>query len=774
MAKKPSLIRKSVWLILVVLLVAGCAGAVAAAETDTSAPAETLIETTDQAPPDDNTSQLSETTEATPPVTPTEAESDSTFQGDTRISVTVIPTGESFSSAETMMIYVGAIEAGDIPAPVSGEEITVTVERPDGTTDTLSSVTDDTGSAQVSYDLSTSNRGEGTYAVSATSPSTESEATVRPSVGTGITLGQRNRGSVLTGTETTVNFLIRDGTASVSGEPVDISVENPDGSVIDTRQVTSDADGFVEIPITPQQEGEYSIIAELQDTGARTTQDITARDVLFRSDFDLTQAVANEQSYYGGFLKDADGLVANEPVTVEIVNPDTDQVITEQTVTTDSSGMLSVAYNPGAADDLRATVTTSSGQTAVESDFINVERPQSTAGGAEITTEFTEFNVAPGEEARLQITATNAGEPLPDKEITVFPRLDFNGPPVEPQTVTTDTNGEANVTITAPPEAESGELDGAVYMRHNGEVIRDTIFTRIERYEVDFNVEDVAPGEETTLSVEATDRVTGDAASGINLQYNALSSSASGDSYATGALETGQSGADSESVTVPQDIEPDRAINYIGRYASTGLYRVNMYDFPGSLTVSTGETNDFGRSVAAPGDEVTLEFTTPGGGTAQGIAFARFEHRDDDSVDGSVIVPISSGEQTTLTVPDYAANDTFVAINVWSAESADQFYVAEQFIRVNAASNTGTDGGDGGDAGTGEIDVTGNGNPATDINGDGTLEDINGDGEFNIVDVNALFQNRNSNVVTENPEQFDFNGDGQFDIVDVSALFARL
>jgi hypothetical protein len=64
--------------------------------------------------------------------------------------------------------------------------------------------------------------------------------------------------------------------------------------------------------------------------------------------------------------------------------------------------------------------------------------------------------------------------------------------------------------------------------------------------------------------------------------------------------------------------------------------------------------------------------------------------------------------------------------------------------------------------------------PATDTTGDGNLDDVNGDGNFNIVDVNALFQNRNSAIVTENPRRFDFNGDGEFNIVDVSALFNRL
>lgn len=65
-------------------------------------------------------------------------------------------------------------------------------------------------------------------------------------------------------------------------------------------------------------------------------------------------------------------------------------------------------------------------------------------------------------------------------------------------------------------------------------------------------------------------------------------------------------------------------------------------------------------------------------------------------------------------------------------------------------------------------------NPPTDPDGDGKFEDVNGDSEFNIVDVQALFANRDDSTVQNNPEKFDFNGDGTFDVVDVQALFNEL
>ena len=64
--------------------------------------------------------------------------------------------------------------------------------------------------------------------------------------------------------------------------------------------------------------------------------------------------------------------------------------------------------------------------------------------------------------------------------------------------------------------------------------------------------------------------------------------------------------------------------------------------------------------------------------------------------------------------------------------------------------------------------------PVRDLDNDGTFEDINGDGTFNIVDVNALFQNRDSQAVTDNGHLFDANGDGSFDLADISLLFERV
>ena len=62
-------------------------------------------------------------------------------------------------------------------------------------------------------------------------------------------------------------------------------------------------------------------------------------------------------------------------------------------------------------------------------------------------------------------------------------------------------------------------------------------------------------------------------------------------------------------------------------------------------------------------------------------------------------------------------------------------------------------------------------NPPTDTDGDGLYEDVNGNGDFNIVDVQAFFQNYQSDSVQDHPAAFDFNDNGEVNVVDVQALF---
>ena len=74
------------------------------------------------------------------------------------------------------------------------------------------------------------------------------------------------------------------------------------------------------------------------------------------------------------------------------------------------------------------------------------------------------------------------------------------------------------------------------------------------------------------------------------------------------------------------------------------------------------------------------------------------------------------------------------------------------------------------------VDVNGDGNPATDTDGDGLLNDVDGDGSFTIFDVQTFFTRFTAGPVQNNPALFNFDEQEPpaVTIFDVQALFAGL
>ncbi|EMA57015.1 UDP-sugar hydrolase / 5'-nucleotidase [Halorubrum kocurii JCM 14978] len=71
-------------------------------------------------------------------------------------------------------------------------------------------------------------------------------------------------------------------------------------------------------------------------------------------------------------------------------------------------------------------------------------------------------------------------------------------------------------------------------------------------------------------------------------------------------------------------------------------------------------------------------------------------------------------------------------------------------------------------------DVTGNGDAATDPDGDGIYEDVNGDGSVTVTDVQALFAAVSEGSIQSDETAFDYNGDGAVTVTDVQALFSQI
>lgn len=118
---------------------------------------------------------------------------------------------------------------------------------------------------------------------------------------------------------------------------------------------------------------------------------------------------------------------------------------------------------------------------------------------------------------------------------------------------------------------------------------------------------------------------------------------------------------------------------------------------------------------------------------------------------------------TTVTITGADAGTVSInpVINDVGDESGNPYTIAE----TSGATLT-VEGGPG--------DVTGDGNAAQDIDGDGLYEDVNGDGKAGASDVQAFFAAQDSEAIQSNPAAFDFNGDGTVSISDIQALFSQL
>jgi len=111
------------------------------------------------------------------------------------------------------------------------------------------------------------------------------------------------------------------------------------------------------------------------------------------------------------------------------------------------------------------------------------------------------------------------------------------------------------------------------------------------------------------------------------------------------------------------------------------------------------------------------------------------------------------GEHTAHIVPVAGLSQDYQPGNTISAETASNI-----FDQDSAAVG---------------VDVNGNGNSSTDTTGDNRLNDVDGNSEFDVFDVQALFDFLGTPTVQQNPDLFGFAGidNDRVSIFDVQALF---
>jgi surface glycoprotein (TIGR04207 family) len=682
----------------------------------TSEPTRDLAADTDSEPSENDTERtlgFSATSGGSDEGSFSTTDSGESYTGDTRVSVTAIPTGASFEANGTMEIFVGAFNDTEPRSAVADEPLNVTVETPDGSAEEFTVTTSEDGRSSVEYDLE--DAPSGTYEVTVDRANGEGLATINPVVGPRIQPAEREFENVPTGEESDLDFLVRNGEFAQANESVTVTITAPNGTVIDERQAETDADGFLTVPVTPREPGRYEVTAELDRTGATTTHSVRARELVFRSSlFELSNALADERSSYGGYLIDGNGPVANTEVIVEFTPDRDDTVIANETAVTGENGFFSVDYVPEDVDSIDVDIRTTDGTQILENDYLDVEDPTPGDDGTddgdapsddsvELSVEPRSYTVEPGSNVTFDVGATQNGSAIANEEVTVFARVDYNGVPLADRTVTTNETGNAVVSIPTTDAIDGANIDGSATMTHDETTVSESLFADIQKYEIDLEGGyGSAAGEPTEFRAEAERTGDGSGAGDIPIQYNALENGDDVDSYATGEIVTNETGTGAETVSVPRDIAPYNAYTFASRYDDPGTYSVNVFDLPGSAEV-------VGDSVVAPGENVTLNFTTPDGTEASGLAFAGFEHENPDTfAEGNGIGRISTNADGEIPVPEYAANDSFVSATVWAADDDGNFYTADADFEVvgngTEEPDDGADGGDGdGGSGTGPV-----------------------------------------------------------------------
>jgi putative CocE/NonD family hydrolase len=239
-----------------------------------------------------------------------------------------------------------------------------------------------------------------------------------------------------------------------------------------------------------------------------------------------------------------------------------------------------------------------------------------------------------------------------------------------------------------------------------------------------------------------------------------------------------------------------------GTYEATlpaTTYRVTAesaaYDYSATVTVKPDETELYNIALVGPqvalsgvqapaearaGETVTVEAmaANTGGNIAEDVAL-RVQTRAAVTPDvvAATVAPedgTSAGESTTATVEGQTVvvgsltGRRRVAVDV-RLDTAGPVSLVLELTSSNAGSDT--------VATTVQVTpppVVGD-RPPQSFRADGLYDDVNGDGEVDILDVQALFDNLDSDAVQENPGAFNFRGnDGQVTILDVQALFNSL
>jgi archaellum component FlaF (FlaF/FlaG flagellin family) len=325
-----------------------------------------------------NVTASSEANQSAPPAQQTD-----TVEEADELSVSLITPDSTDSFTRTVgsnavvPVWVGATDAATTPAsPVTGQNLTLSIARPDGTTKEFNLTTGGNGNDVLAYDLGTENRTDGTYTLTLRAPDSSAFATRSLEVGPSSDVTTETfRDRFYVGEQANVSVLVRNGTEAATGEEYDVTVTNQSGDEVVNRTATVNDDGFVTVRFTPQSQGSYFITGEANSTDDVFSTRIDAVRYAAEIETDTSSKLSNETVPYGGIIYDANGPAANTQVTVNITN--NGEVVESFETQTDGFGTFLIQWDaPAIADEFGETY----GVTAETSDGTPVTLSESSIG----------------------------------------------------------------------------------------------------------------------------------------------------------------------------------------------------------------------------------------------------------------------------------------------------------------------------------------------------------------------------------------------------------
>jgi hypothetical protein len=553
------------------------------------------------------------------------------------------------------------------------------------------------------------------------------------------------------------------GSVLVANNPVTLSLSDTSASPGSTVSTTLDSDGEF---------AGYDITIDFDPTVVRFDE---ATGVEFA---DPAVNVDNEDGTLR--LSAAEATEADSPVLADlrftIIGNEGDSTLldfdSEATTTVDSSGeLLTTTYDDGEI---------AAGEGGNQATFIVSDL------------EPVEETVEVGEKFEISATISNVGDVEDTQGIefrigdqTLVPaELTLDGG--EQSTVNTTLAANSPGTYTHGVYGEDDAATGTLTVEEQGGPSADFVVSNLDPVEAT-----IEPGE--SIDVTADIRNEGDAESTQRIEFRLNDATRAG-----------------ESVTLAPDEQTTVAFNDItvgasGRYTH-GVYSANDSAL-GSLIVEDPDevtglnlTLEPTTAEVAPGERQSYDIVVNGADegissykmsiTADDVDVAQFTGYNltrDPLFDDSTVTPSEIQLEAAMGDDIHEPNETITIGSVTviatgdDGESTPLRFDTEQNIEVadrnSLQYDIGTTTGSAVEISDGVVlePIVGD-EPPENPDGDDLYEDINGDGELDIFDIQALWNNRDSAVVTENIEKFDFDKDGgeNIDIFDVQALFNEI